>query len=154
MVEEEAIEPRYHISMDWYQSAGRSFGVMAESRMCSQCRSRLGSEVESRVPVLDAKGTRVVFETRLVKYGASPIAVIRDCCSKSKGYITANLPLMEIAFRVLLANGNQPMTAEELSQQIEEHVTYAGGSRSVNADALTRVLENDDYYGICEARVP
>lgn len=153
LVEEET-QPRYHISMDWYQSAGRSFAVMTESRMCSACRGKLGSEVESRVPVLDAKGTKVVFETRLVKYGANPVSVIRDCCAKSKGYITANLPLMEIAFRVLLANGNQPMTTEEMAQQIEEHITYAGGSRSINPEALSRVLNNDDYYGICEARVP
>ena len=154
MLEEEETQPRYHISMDWYQTSGRSFAVMAESRMCSSCRTKLGSEVESRIPVLDTKGSRVVFETRLVKYGSNPVSIIRDCCSKSKGYITANLPLMEIAFRVLLANGNQPMTAEEMSQQIEEHITYAGGSRSINPEALRRVLENDDYYGIGEARVP
>jgi len=154
LVEEEETQPKYHISMDWYQSSGRAFAVMAESRMCSLCRTKLGSEVESRVPALDAKGTRVVFETRLVRYGSNPVSVIRDCCSKSKGYIMANLPLMEIAFRVLLANGNQPMTAEEMSQQIEEHITYAGGSRSINPEALRRVLANDDYYGISEARVP
>ena len=159
IVEEAVTEPvknpdRYHIDLEWYKKVDRSFTSMAEGRMCSSCRAKLGMEVETRVPVLDAKGTKVVFESRLVAYGSNPVTVIRDCCSESKGYITANMPWMEVAFRILLANGNQPLTVDEIAQQMTEHITYAGGSRTMSPESLARMLKKDDYYGFNVIQVP
>ena len=154
MTQPAATPGRYHIDLEWYRKVDRSFTSMAEGRMCGSCRAKLGAEVETRVPVLDAKGTKVVFETRHVAYGSNPVTVIRDCCNESKGYITANMPLMEIAFRILLANGNQPLTVEEIAQQMTEHITYAGGSRTVSPESLARMLKNDDYYGFSIIQVP
>jgi len=82
--------------------------------------------------------------------------VLRDvnAVAERYGYITANMPWMEVAFRILLANGNQPLTVDEIAQQMTEHITYAGGSRTMSPESLARMLKKDDYYGFNVIQVP
>jgi hypothetical protein len=137
---------RYCIDVGWYEKQGRSFRLLVESRLCPACRERIGTQVEERVPVVNAKG-KVVYEARSVPFPANPIAQIRDCCSRAKGFIHPNLPLREVIFRILLANGNQPLDIEEIYQQLD-WMGYGERTRFVSPALLRRLLENDDYYGI------
>ena len=50
---------------------------------------------------------------------ADLLKAIQNCCSKSDDFITPGLPFQETIFRVFLANGNKPMTLEELGEAIE-----------------------------------
>ncbi len=54
---------------------------------------------------------------------------------------------MDTVFRILLANGNEPMTAEEILQQLSLRREYS----SLGASALERLLDGDRYYGIARA---
>ncbi len=71
------------------------------------------------------------------------ITLIRDCCSKSEDFITPNMPILEAAFRLLLSNGNQPMDLEQMAEELGEK-----RGRRIYPDALRRMLENDNYYGL------
>ncbi|MDD5082993.1 MAG: hypothetical protein PHU08_06425 [Dehalococcoidales bacterium] len=112
------------INVEWYKQNNRSFMNMLRERLCSKCQKR-------------------------VKEGATEtnlLAAIGDCCSKAEGFITGQLPILESAFRIFLANGNQPLDLEELGQQLSEH---RGGDRQrTSAKVLARLLSNDRCYGL------
>ncbi|MBI2849369.1 MAG: hypothetical protein HYX88_04485 [Chloroflexi bacterium] len=136
---------RYFIDLDAHEKHGRSFQVMVESRLCASCHKKLGSEVEEQFATLDTKSGRVIQQIRKVPYGSNPITLIRDCCSKAKGFIKPNMPLKEVLFRILLVNGNQPLDPEEIQQQLE-WMGYGERSNLVTAEVLENILGHDDFY--------
>jgi hypothetical protein len=141
---------RFFIDLQWYDNNNRSFRVMAQRRFCSSCQKKIGTEQQERVPAVDPKTGRVVFEMRNVPFGANPMSVIRTCCSKQRGFITSDTPLLEALFRVFLANGNQPADAERLREQLADWVTYSDRPHMYAADLIERVLGNDQTYGMRE----
>ena len=144
---ETEVEPaRYHIQLSQFQDQGRSFSFMARQRMCKQSLAKLGEEVEQRIPVDVPKTKKVRFETRTSRYGDDPIAVIQECCSQTSNYRAPQLPIKEVLFRILLAGGNQPATAEELCNGVLEWVGFSDG-RVITPENIQRLLDRDDYYG-------
>jgi hypothetical protein len=86
-LEETQDHPRYHIDTSWFDENNLSFVDIVQGRMCDSCRERIGEEVEDRQPVFDRTAGRMTFEVKRVQYGANPIRVIRDCCSRKKNFI-------------------------------------------------------------------
>jgi len=158
-MEEVATEPReearYFIDLQWYEQQGLVFSVVAQGRLCPSCAAKLGTFVEERYPVIDPKTKRVAFEYRQVPYAANPLPIIRDCCSRSRDYITPETPLLEAIFRVFLANGNQPMT---LSAVREHLLTYLPEMAALKSDypvqLLERLINGDRSYGLREHKLP
>src|SRR5688500_4509972 len=108
--------PRFFIDLGWYDQNGRSFRAMAQGRFCPSCQAKIGTKTEERLPTVDKKSNRVVYEVREVAYGDQPMAAIRGCCSKQRNYITPETPVLESIYRVFLANGNQPATLERVGE--------------------------------------
>ena len=79
---------------------------------------------------------------------ADLLAAIKDCCSKIPGFISGELPILESIFRLFLANGNQPLDLEQLSQQLREW--RGGDSYRYSAEILSRLLESAQYYGLSQ----
>jgi hypothetical protein len=152
-MEEGQESPRYFIDLKWYDENGRSFLAVARSRFCRTCRSKLGTETQERVPTLDPKTGRVVFEMRTVPFGSNPLSAIRSCCSKAPDYITPETPVLEAVFRVFLFNGNQPTDLNTIREQLVEWIPIAGKSRSYDPEVLQPLIDNDSYYGLREFRV-
>ncbi|MBC7239451.1 MAG: hypothetical protein H5T71_05065, partial [Chloroflexi bacterium] len=44
---------------------------------------------------------------------------LRTCCSKRPNYITPNMPIVEAVFRTFLANGNKPLSVNELYELLD-----------------------------------
>jgi hypothetical protein len=150
---QEITSERYHIEPSWYEGHGRSLQAFMASRMCANCQEKLGTPVEERVATVDKTG-KVVFERQMVPYGSNPFKVIRDCCAHSKGFITASMPLQEAIFRVLLAGGNQPMSVEEMKEQLDEWFANSGRRRYVEPLTIRRLLEHDRFYGFRRLDIP
>ena len=123
--------PRWFIDLDWFLPNNRSFSTLAWGCLCSTCRERLKVE-QGEIASTDL------------------LATIRDCCSKTPGFINGELPILESIFRLFLANGNQPLDLEELSQQLNEW--RDGDSYRTSAEILSRLLENDQYYGLSQVQ--
>ena len=123
---EEALEPaeeaRYFIDQQWYDDHGLSFSSVAQARLCASCSAKIGTFTEERFPTIDPKTKRVTFEYRKVPFATNPLPIIRDCCSRSRDYITPETPLLEALFRVFLANGNQPMTSSTLREHLLTYI--------------------------------
>ena len=83
-IQQDESTAQYVVDTSWFDENGFSFDDFVQSRMCESCQARLDEEVEERYTVLDKKTGRASFEIRRGKYGAEPIRVIRDCCSKKR----------------------------------------------------------------------
>ena len=118
-------KPRWFIDLDWYQQNNRSFFSLAQGCLCPKCHERL------KVAEVSA---------------ADLLATIKDCCSKTLGFISGKLPILESIFRLFLAGGNQPLDLEELGRQL---VQWRGGDTyRASAEVLSRLLRSDQYYGL------
>jgi hypothetical protein len=146
--EPETEPARYFIDTGWYDERNRSFKAMAQGRFCAACQAKVGEATQERVPTVDKKSSRVVYETRDVRYGEQPMQVIRTCCSKQRNYITPETPVLEAVFRVFLANGNQPATVERVREQLGDWISLRDRPHGYSAELIERLLQNDHRYGM------
>ncbi len=145
----------YQIDPSWFAENQLSFEDVVRARMCDSCQGRVGSEVESRVPVFDKATGRMNLETHSGIYGSDPLQVIRDHCGRAKNYIHRDMPTLEAIFRIFLANGNQPMTLEQVREQLAEWCP-GGGCQwlLLPIETVERLVQNDTYYGLRQTLRP
>jgi len=120
-------KPRWFIDLDWYQQSNRSFSTLAQGYLCAKCSKQLSTEGKE------------VSEDEL-------LATIKDCCANDPVFITGQLPILESIFRLFLANGNQSLDLEELGRQLSER--RGGDTYRTSVEILSRLLKNDQYYGL------
>lgn len=144
---------RYYVDVQWYENCNRSFRALAQTRLCESCKQKLGTETQERVPAIDPRTGRVVFEMRTVPFAQSPLPVIRTCCSKKRDYITPETPLAEAIFRVFLASGNQPMEIERIREELANYVAMSDRPHNYSPELIKRVIAADDYYGLAEFKL-
>ena len=120
-------KPLWFIDLGWYQQNNRSISALAKGCLCDKCRMQLNTEGKE------------ISEAEL-------LANIRDCCSHAPEFITGQLPILESNFRFFLANGNQPLTLEELGEQLSERL--GGDTYRTSEEILSRLLQSDQYYGL------
>lgn len=119
---QEAAPPLYRLDMEGYEAQGRSWEAFLRSRLCPSCQGRGGD-------------------------GNSLVAAIQECCSRKEDFITPGMPLMEAAFRLLLARGNQPLSVDELVGEVTR-LRGLGEARKASLWPLVeRLLERDTFYG-------
>lgn len=119
-------EMRWAIDLDWLKGTGRSFSVLARDTLCPKCRKKLKADTTEVKPVELLKATQ-------------------HCCGKSPDYITASLPFQESIFRIFLANGNKPLTLQELGEQLNDR--RGADVTRTSPTVLTRLMQSDRYYG-------
>jgi len=144
----EAARTRYFIDERWFDQVNRSYRAMAQARMCDSCKGKLGTETQERMPAVDPRTGRVIFEIRSVPFGQNPISPIRSCCSKRRDYITPETPVAEALFRVFLSSGNQPMDLERIREELSSFVSMSDRPHNYSPDLLERIIKTDQYYGI------
>jgi hypothetical protein len=115
---------RYFIDMNWYQKQGRSIATLATSRLCAASRKKEKSKSDTAL-----------------------LRTIKQCCSKREGFITANMPVLEMIFRLFLANGNQPLELGQIQEQLQQ-LNDISSARDISIPRLKRIIENDRYYGL------
>jgi len=119
------VQLRYFIDLDWYQQQERSFATLTESRLCPTSRKKEKTKSE-----------------------AALLRTISQCCSKRDGFIAPNMPLLEMIFRLLLANGNQPLELGQMQEQLQKWLGDSSNARDLSVPKLKRILSNDKYYGL------
>jgi hypothetical protein len=140
---------RYALDETWLTERGRTLSALILDRMCREAREQVGQVREERAPVADASG-QVVFAVRRTEAGqdaAGLMALLAEHCAGHPEFRLARLPVMEVVFRILLANQNRPMSAEEIAQEVEDWVR-PGDGRVLNAGVLEKLMLADEYYGI------
>ncbi len=128
MTEEAEIITRYHVDLDSAEEQGRSAAAMVAARRTYQVRQ--GDTEET----MEAFNTQDYLD-QLVKQ-----------CADDPEYLLPDTPLKEAAFRVLLAGGNKPMTAEEISEDLTKRWAMSPYPRDTSPAVVTKMLAHSDSY--------
>ena len=120
----------WFIALDWFTQNNRSFSTLVRDYLCPNCARKLSEKGKAESP--DAI-----------------LSTITDCCAQVTDFINERLPILECIFRLFLTNGNQPLDLEELGQQLSER--RGGDSHRTSVEMLSRLLENDQRYGLRQA---
>jgi|GEM_PF-2291758 len=131
-------EPSFHISPQWFEEQNISLSAFLLPRLCPECRR----EVEGRPD----KGLTAPWEEHMER--------IADHCSREAGFITAETPLLEGVFRLLLGARNEPVPLSALKSALEEWWQTEGSFRVVSEETLLRVLQRSGAYGIRQVSPP
>ena len=140
--EESQQEVWYAIDPDWYTERSVDLVHTVRLRRCADC-AESGFPPKGTTKRRSRKGAPdadLSWDVEMQSIGA--------CCSTKAGYLTAETSLMEAVFRLLLRNGNQALSVQELYEGIRE--SWAGREylRNTNTASLGRMLERQYSYGI------
>ena len=102
----------FHIDPDWFDKNGRDLRNEMYGALCDECRSYYPSPADTR-PV-----DRINPETGEISRVDALWECVADHCGLKPGFITPATPLTSAIFRALLANGNNPMSPEQLYRRV------------------------------------
>ena len=123
---------RYVFDPGRTRQLGRPLEGLLLSRRCYQCASRYDGTGEP-VPAAEEQ-----------------IEEVAKCCSQQPDFIAPEMPLMEIVFRTILAQGNRPTTLHEIHDALTDRWATPTNPRHLSVETLHRVMGGDNYYGIRE----
>lgn len=106
------IDTRFHIDYDWWLRADRDVEVFLRDYLCAEHRDSLAAiDGELRFDVVDP----VTAEVRQV---SGIQQVLMSHCARQANYIPEHASMVDAVFRILLANGNTPVSSAELGQRL------------------------------------
>ena len=106
------LETPFHIDFQWWSKNDRNWRVYLHNCLCEQHQKSFGAmDTENQIDWVDPETAEIIQVDGLQQ-------VLINHCAKQEGFITHQTTLVEAIFRLLLANGNTPLTPIELSQQL------------------------------------
>ena len=76
------------------------------------------------------------------------IDLIVASSSHDADYLLPDTPLKEALFRIILANGNEPMSPDRISRILSERWAMSAYPRNLSPHVINRLLENSANYCI------
>jgi hypothetical protein len=103
------LQTRYHIDFDWWSQNDRDWRVYLRNYLCPEHQQAFADvDVLEQVDWVDP----ISAEVQRVD-GLQNILITH--CAKQDTFITQQTTLVDSVFRIFLANGNTPLTTEELA---------------------------------------
>lgn len=131
------VETKFHIDLEWWRENRRDIHTYMREVLCDECRLQFaGYEGQSDVDWVDDQTGEVNRVDALWH-------TIRTCCSLKQGYIAPNTPVVDAVFRTFLANGNRPLSINELYEILD---------RRPPATLLRLLTAGETYMGIRPAK--
>ncbi len=128
--------PQFVISQEQAVRIGRSLPLMIVGRMSYTDKQTFGENFEPNGNI------------------KALIGHVASNSSKNPDYLLPDTPLKEAIFRVILANGNEAMTAENISELLTERWAMTAYPRDVSPEVIQRLLESSFTYGIVRVADP
>ena len=102
----------FHVDFDWWRATDNNWHVALQALLCPEHQAAFASLPEGQlIDWIDP-------ETAEVKQMDGLQNVIIEHCAKQEGFLNEHTVLVEGVFRLLLANGNTPMTPEGLGMRL------------------------------------
>ena len=125
------LKTKFHIDFDWWERESREFRVYLSSHLCPEHQAAFADHAGGdEVDVVDAETAEVRKEDEVQH-------VLRVHCSRQPDFITSYTSLVDAVFRVFIANGNQPLSPEELADRV---------GRPGQANTILRTLSGARVY--------
>jgi len=107
----------FHIDFNWWQQNDHSWRIYLLSLLCEEHRQQIEAMPEGQLLDWVDNETGEVHPVDGVQH------LLMTHCALQPNFINAHTALVEAIFRTLLANGNRPMTPEELAQRLNRPAT-------------------------------
>jgi hypothetical protein len=106
------LNTRFHIDFDWWRQNDRDWRIYLLSYLCPE-HQELFSDLrgEEMVDWVDP-------DTAEVQQVDGLQHILITHCAQEEGFISTNMTLVDGVFRLLLSNGNVPMTPMELAENL------------------------------------
>ena len=106
------LQTKFHIDYGWWDRESRALRVYLLSHLCSEHQAAFAAYAgDDLMDSVDAE-TGEVQKVDGLQY------TLRTHCVQQPEFLTAHTSLVDAVFRVFLANGNQPLSPEELAEKI------------------------------------
>lgn len=126
----------YYIDLAGIGDQESSLSVLIAERKCYEHRPR-----EADQSLLDSEPQ-------------SHIADITGHCSETADYLLQDTPLKEAIFRVILAGGNEQMSAQDVSDTLTERWAMSAYPRDLSVRVIRRLLEHSANYHLVAVPEP
>ncbi len=106
------LDTPFHIDFDWWKQHDNNWHIFLYGYLCPEHQTtyaNAGQEVNVDWVDPDTAEVRTVDGLQ---------QVLMAHCARQPEFVTSNTTLVDSVFRVLLANGNEPMTANQLGNLI------------------------------------
>jgi hypothetical protein len=120
----------FQIDFDWWKQHDNNWRIFLYSLLCSQ-HQVIFADFDNDDTLIDW----VDAETAEVRQVDGLQQALMDHCSRQPGFLSEHTTLVDAVFRVLVANGNKPMTPIELSAKLGRP-----------ADMILRTLSGPQVY--------
>jgi hypothetical protein len=104
-----SVETRFHIDFNWWQLRDRDWRVFLQSLLCPEHQKAFAELPDGHLVDFVDPVTAEVQQVDGLQH------VLITHCAKLEGFISPHTALVDAIFRIFLANGNIPMTPQELS---------------------------------------
>ncbi len=106
------IQTPFHIDFDWWKQNESDWHVFLRSLLCPAHQQSLANVEEGEmIDWIDP-------QTAEVKSVDGIQHALMSYCALQPDFVDEHTAMVEAVFRMFLANGNQPMTAEDLSKKL------------------------------------
>ena len=102
----------FHIDVAWFAKNGRDLREESHAMLCNECRTLYPTPADAKMV------DRIHPQTGQVVKVDALWECLADHCGLQVGFISPTTPLTTAIFRALLANGNNPMTPEQMHKRI------------------------------------
>jgi hypothetical protein len=106
------LQTPYHIDFEWWQKTENDWHVHLTGLLCPEHRETFASiQAGELVDFVDP-------ETAEVQPIDGVQQIILTHCARQPEFVTGQTALVEAVFRTFLANGNRPLTTQELARRL------------------------------------
>ncbi len=107
------VDTKFHIDLEWWQKQNKDIRIYLQQSLCAECRESYGQiRTLGEVDSVDLATGEVTREDPLW-------STLRTCCSTKPGYITPSTPIIDSIFLTFVANGNKPLSPNELYERLD-----------------------------------
>jgi len=125
------LKTKFHIDFDWWDRESSEFRVYLASYLCPEHQAAFAGYVTGDLIDNIDPDTGEVQPIDGLQY------TLRTHCAQQPDFLTAHTTLVDAVFRVFIANGNRPLTPEELAEKI---------NRPNQATTILRTLAGQRVY--------
>lgn len=106
------INTHYHVDFDWWQKNENDWHVHMSSLLCDEHRAMFATlEGGELIDFVDP-------ETAEIRSMDGIQQSILSHCALQPGFVTGQTALVEAVFRTFLANGNSPLSSQQLAERL------------------------------------
>ncbi|MDK2980127.1 MAG: hypothetical protein PWQ55_474 [Chloroflexota bacterium] len=107
-------DTRFHIDFEWWQENDSNWRIFLHGYLCEK-HQEMFQDQNDDVIIIDT----VDPETAEIRQEDGLLYELMNHCARQPEFINDNMPLVAKVFRIFLANGNQPLSAAELSELVK-----------------------------------